>query len=352
MIPLPKDFDAARARAALRGALATLEPARVEPLLAAVQAPVYEKLLSVAPPTVPASEWFDFAGLAAAVEAGDPTAFDVQLDLVTQALPAEGSVKLARELLECRPWKRLRGRCFEALLASRTEEGFRALLAARSAGPYIRRADLPSGPGLALARLEASPLLPASAQIRSRAELAQLPEAERSRILALIEAAADEADPEERVLVEDLISYVVDKGNGVGLARWVLASHPVEELRTRAAVALLERAAPEDLEFLARYLDDGQALVRSAAIRATLSLGAETAWDRLGGDALRDASRATDASELLHELGRDLAGTGREPVRGWALRDPRFAELAKQWLPDRKVNPNAELLLAGLAKTA
>ncbi len=354
MIPLPKDFNVEVARRLLIAKLDAIPQAQRAVLLESADAPVYRKFLEVCPPTTPARERFAGDSLLTALEGGDPAAFDVATDVIGRALPPDEVVGSMTALLTTQPWKRLRDRALEAAGALGTEAGFRLLLDQPAAGSVIRRNTFAGGAALALERLRRSPAIGLSFSPLTRAAAAALSKVERDRRAEERRRAAESLDPWEVLLVQDLVSYLAERGSvdGMEIARRLVDTHhPSDELRGRAAVSLHACGRIEDLELLAGFLEDDDGLIRSTAIRSILALDLGAAWERLGGDALLDPGRSVEASELLYELGRDLASVRNAPVQGWARADARFAGLARHWRSDRKVGKHAEWVLAGLASS-
>ena len=186
----------------------------------------------------------------------------------------------------------------------------------------------------------------------SRTELASWPKEKADAFLAEEKALYASVDAAERNVVLDLISYLVLTGSAAGreIARGFFdEAYGVLDLRTRAAVVLFKRGEREDLECLSRHLDDRDSIVRENAIRSILTLDIGSAWERLGGDRLVHKGAEAEADELLFVLGRDLTAKGGDPVRGWANQEPRFIELARKLLKNRKIK-NADLVLHGLGE--
>lgn len=122
----------------------------------------------------------------------------------------------------------------------------------------------------------------------------------------------------------------------------------MNELRVRSAVALFKLGERADLELLSQQLDDRDAIIRENAIKSVLALDIGSAWERLGGDKLSAKGNEAAADEVLFVVGRDLTGKSG-PIQEWARTEPRFADLARRLLKNRKIR-NADLVLKGLGE--
>lgn len=340
MIPLPDDFDRSRAAAAIDARWQQVPAQALATALASVSYPLYAKFLSVASKTRPASEVFSADSLRAALQAGDPAAFDVAAETLGRVLPPDAVVELAKALLGAKPWKRLRNLAFEMAARLSTEESFRFLLSEPLASHFYGKSGFAGAEALAYERLAASPFYDLALAPATRTAVAQRSkeeaEAEAAHRKSIVEALA----PMEARVVQDLITFLLARGSERGrraARRFVENSHPDGGLRSRAAGGLVDGGHRDDLEFMTRYLDDADSAIRQDAIRAVLMLDPKRAWERLCGDRLMQPGAEGDTEELLYVLGRDLAGVGGAPVRGWAKEDSRFVELARKWLPNKKM---------------
>ncbi len=339
MTLLPQAFDHTAALRAIAAKWAEAPTDALDRALHEATYPVYAKALSVSPKTRPAAEVFSLEQLRAALDAGDPAAFDVAAEMLGRSLPAESVVALATSIEATRPWQRLRNLAYEMVAPLSTEASFRFLLSHPYASHLYGKNGYTGREALAYERLVASPLYDLHRSPPTRESLANLPpdaidaaEAEREELL-------DTVDPDELRIAEDLVTFLLSTGSERARAagRKLMETSPDDGIRGRAAGGLIDAGHREDLEFMARYLDDADAAIRQSAIHAVLMLDPTKAWERLNGDRLMQPGAEADTEELLYELGRDLAGTGGAPVRGWAKQDPRWAELARRWLPNKKM---------------
>jgi hypothetical protein len=319
----PKDFDLAAASRILLSRLASLPLEAVARALSVIDAPLYPKGIEPAPRVQPASEQFVAEHLARELEC-NAGAFEVAVDVVRLSrLPSEELVPFVAELLSTRPWRRLEDRLLLTLAECASDATFALLLEQPRGSSVVRRGAAPNAARLALARLR-----------------------------ALI-AVGGPMEPRARVWGEELLSLLVERNDTEGqeLACSIVDGRAAPDLRRRACVALYTSGLEQNVRRLSTHLQDKDALVRSTAIRAVLSLDGPSAWDSLGGDKLLTTEYAAFASEVLNELGRDLAGTGGVTRHGWARNDPRFEQLARHWLGDKKNMGNAEFVLQGLASS-
>lgn len=323
MTPPPNDFDLPTASRLLVVSLASIPVEQIAGALQTIDAPLYPKGIEPGPRVQPASEQFVAEQLVREIEQANAGAFEVAVDVVRLARPpSDAQVTLVRELLATRPWRRLEDRLLLTLAECASDAAFALLLDQPRGSSVVRRAQAPNAITLALARLR-----------------------------VLTAANGQPMDPRARIWGEELLSLLVERGDGDGVALAVSIVDGLEapELRRRACVALYATGLEQNLRRLSVHLQDKDALVRSTAIRAILSIDGPAAWESLGGDKLLTTEHSVAASELLNELGRDLAGTGGVARNGWARHEPRFEALARHWLRDQKVKPNAEFVLQGLA---
>ena len=339
MTLLPQAFDHTAALRAIAAKWAEVPTDALDRALHEATYPVYAKALSVSPKTRPAAEVFSLEQLRAALDAGDPAAFDVALEVLGRSLPAESVVALATAIDSTSPWKRLRNLAYEMVAPLSTEASFRFLLSHPYASHLYGKSAYADGETLAYERLLASPLYELELPPPTRKALANLSADALDAAEAEREALLEPIDPDELRITEDLVTFLLSKGSERARAagRKLVETSPEDGIRGRAASGLIDAGHREDLEFMAGYLDDADTAIRQSAIHAVLMLDPTKAWERLNGDRLMQPGAEADAEELLYELGRDLAGTGGQPVRGWAKQDPRWAELARKWLPNKKM---------------
>ena len=350
MSSLPPDFDAARARQALQSHWTDCNAAALEQAFQAAVYPQYDQH-GLRTGTRPASGAVALADVPKALETDTLAAFDVAFDVLTRALPPERTVALAREIIACRPWRGLRDLTYEAAARLDSEESFRFLLSQPPAFHLLSSARFAGAEGLALERLLSSPVYAIRHPAPTRTELDGWPEAKRAAYLADSGKLYSTIDAAERNVVQELISLLVLRGSAEGrrIARaFFEEGYGVNELRIRSAVVLFKLGERADLELLSKQIDDRDAIVRENAIKSILSLDIGSAWERLGGDKLAAKGNEAATDEVLFVVGRDLTGKSG-PVQGWAKTEPRFAELARSLLKNRKIR-NADLVLKGLGE--
>lgn len=350
MSSLPPDFDATRARNSLRSHWSDCEPAALEQAFLAAAFPQYDQH-GLRTSTRPAPSALSLSDVPKNLETDTLAGFDVAFDVLGRALPPDRGVALAREMIACRPWRGLRDLTYEAASRLDTEDSFRFLLSQPFAFHLLTASRFPGVEALAIERLLSSPVYAIRHPAPTRSELDGWSEEKRAGYMTESGRVYSTIDAAERNVVQELISLLVLRGSAEGrrIARaFFEEGYGVNELRVRSAVALFKLGERADLELLSQQLDDRDAIIRENAIKSVLALDIGSAWERLGGDKLSAKGNEAAADEVLFVVGRDLTGKSG-PIQEWARTEPRFADLARRLLKNRKIR-NADLVLKGLGE--
>jgi hypothetical protein len=149
-------------------------------------------------------------------------------------------------------------------------------------------------------------------------------------------------DRRETLIVQSLLTYL---GRHRVESAWPVVARLYEEsvdecVRDGAARALNSFGDERSWSLLTRFLTSGDGDRRSFAVKAYLQRGVASTLDALGGlDALREASQAAIARELLEQAARN-AWQAKSTIE-----DPRYLDLALAWVKERKMKGVAQAVL-------